>query len=68
MLELVGGGSVINGPTPSSFKTKFTVKNFHFFSMNEGLSNHPYVMQVYTLVVNKLASYAFANKPTVHSG
>ena len=23
MVELIGGGSVINGPTPSSFKTYF---------------------------------------------
>ena len=32
VFELVGGGSVINGPTHVKFKKNVTVKNFHFFN------------------------------------
>ena len=66
MFELVGGGSVINGLTLSSFKKIILLRIAIFF--NEGLSNHSSIIQVYTVLGNKLASYAFASKPTVHSG
>ena len=71
MLELVDGGSVIKGPI-LSLKKDVTVKNYNFKIGNEGLSHHPNIVQLYTVVVNKLASlfssYACANKPNVHSG
>ena len=35
---------------------------------NEGLYSHPNIVQVFTVKVNKLDSYASTNKPNVHSG
>ena len=68
MLELVGEGSVINGPTLSIKKNMVLLSITIFKIMNEGLFNHPNIVQVFTVIVNELDSYALANKPIVHSG